>query len=69
MPLMHSERLADHERSVAGFERLGDPEATPFAIRHHDQIERFGRFTGRNAALGRESTEEEKAALQSGAGF
>ena len=69
MPLMHSESLAEQQKSVAEFERLGDPELTPFAARHRDQIARFGRFPGRNAALGRGSTDEEKAALRSGADF
>ena len=66
MPLMQSERLADQERSVAEFERLGDPELTPFAVRHHDQIECFRRFPWRNAALGRDSTEEEKEVIDRG---
>ena len=69
MPLMHSERLADQQRSVAEFERLGDPELTPVAVKHHEQIERFGRFPGRNSALGRVSTEEEREAIERGEVF
>ena len=34
-------------------------------LQHRDVIERFGRYPHRNAALGRESTEEEKAWLAS----
>ena len=38
------------------FATLGDPEVLDFARRHHDQIARFARFPGRNAALGRRTT-------------
>lgn len=69
MPLMHSERPDDQERSVAEFSRLGDPEVTRFAMRHRDQIARFGRFPGRNAALGRVSTEEEREVIERGEVF
>ena len=69
MPLMHSERLADQQRSVTELARLGDPELTPFAVKHHDQIELFGRFPGRNAALGRESTDEEQEVIERGEVF
>jgi len=64
MPLMHSEMLADQRRSVALYERLGLAEAADFAVRHHDQIARFGRFPGRNAALGRADTPEETEFLK-----
>ena len=69
MPLMHSEALADQQRCVAEFERLGNEDLTGFARRHHDQIASFGRFPGRNAALGRRTTDAEQAALDSGAAF
>ncbi|MDQ3144340.1 MAG: DUF924 domain-containing protein [Pseudomonadota bacterium] len=69
MPLMHSERLADQERALIEFERLGDAYVLDFARLHHDQIKRFGRFPGRNAALGRRSTEAEQRALDAGAAF
>ena len=69
MPLMHSEALADQQRCVAEFERLGNDNLTGFARRHHDQIAAFGRFPGRNAALGRRTTPEEQAALDSGVAF
>ena len=35
-----------------------------YAHRHHEIIERFGRFPHRNAALGRPSTPEELAFLE-----
>lgn len=69
MPLMHSEESEVQERSVAEFRKLGNPLNLDFAIQHHDQIARFGRFPGRNQALGRVSTPEERAALEAGAAF
>lgn len=64
MPLMHSENAGDQERSVALYEALGLAEAADFARRHRDQIARFGRFPGRNAALGRADTPEEAEFLK-----
>ena len=69
LPLMHSESLADQDRSLIEFARLGDPGIGDFVQKHHDQIARFGRFPGRNAALGRVSTEAETDALANGAAF
>lgn len=63
IPLMHSENLADQDRSVELYRALGLKEVLDFAIRHRDQIARFGRFPQRNAILGRESTDEEQAFL------
>ena len=65
MPLMHSEDIADQERSVALFEKL-NPELLKYAVTHRDIVARFGRFPHRNAALGRETTPEEKAFLAAG---
>lgn len=64
MPLMHSENLADQERSVALYRGLGMREVLDFAVRHRDQIARFGRFPQRNEALERENTEAEEAFLE-----
>ena len=69
MPFMHSEKLADQERSVALFTRLGIDQNTRFAREHHDLIARFGRFPHRNAALGRKTLPEEEAAVKEGAGW
>lgn len=69
MPLMHSEDPAVQDRSVAEFERLGDPLNLDFAREHRDQIARFGRFPGRNAALGRRTTGKEQRSLDAGAVF
>jgi uncharacterized protein (DUF924 family) len=68
-PLMHAESLDVQDESVAAFRRLVE-EASPdmrttfdsnlhYAVLHRKVIERFGRFPGRNAALGRDSTAEE----------
>lgn len=64
LPFEHSEDLADQEQSVALFAALGDAEWLDYAKRHRDIVARFGRFPHRNAALGRPSTPEEVAFLQ-----
>jgi uncharacterized protein (DUF924 family) len=70
MPFMHSEDLADQDRSFALFEahdaETGDPEMLKYAVLHRDIIHRFGRFPHRNAAFGRESTAEERLFLAEG---
>jgi uncharacterized protein (DUF924 family) len=53
MPFQHSEDIEDQRRSLALFTALGDPYQLGFARKHHDVIERFGRFPHRNAILGR----------------
>jgi uncharacterized protein (DUF924 family) len=67
MPLQHSENLADQERALAEFAALGDNEQARFAQLHHDQIVRFGRFPGRNVALGRRTSEAELGVIEEGA--
>ena len=62
MPLMHSERLADQERSLQLFTALGDDYLLGYAKKHHDIIEQFGRFPHRNAILGRAPRPAELAA-------
>lgn len=69
MPLMHSEDLAIQQRSLEEFQRLGDPLNLSFAQKHADQIRRFGRFPGRNQALGRVSSAEERAVIARGETF
>jgi len=64
MPLMHSEDLAVQEAALRLLERFSDPRPADFARRHRDVIARFGRFSDRNAVLGRVSSEEELAFLQ-----
>ena len=65
LPLEHSETLDDQEASVRLTAALDeDPAWHDYAVRHRDIIARFGRFPHRNAALGRESTPEERAFLE-----
>jgi uncharacterized protein (DUF924 family) len=65
LPFMHSESLADQERSVALNAAL-DANTQRFAVLHRDIVARFGRFPHRNAALGRRSTAEEQKYLDEG---
>ncbi len=72
MPLQHAEELSIQKESLRCFSSLVElsrkknPGNTPYfentlgyAQRHHDIIERFGRFPHRNAILNRPSTKEE----------
>ncbi len=60
MPFMHSEDLERQRRSVELFQALGgEDDATGYAVRHMEIIERFGRFPHRNEVLGRRTTPEE----------
>ncbi|HQZ44838.1 MAG TPA: DUF924 family protein [Usitatibacteraceae bacterium] len=68
LPFEHAEDLALQDRSIELFCAL---EAFPetrglagWARKHRVIVERFGRFPHRNAALGRESTQEELAFLK-----
>lgn len=69
LPLEHAEDIGLQRRSVSLFEALC-AEVSPeqrarfegfldYARRHHEVIERFGRFPHRNAALGRRDTPSE----------
>ena len=72
MPFEHSESLDDQDRSVslaATLEGESGRVYLDYAQRHRDVIARFGRFPHRNHALGRTSTPEEQAWLDSGGGF
>ena len=62
LPFEHSESLADQQRSLQLFTALGDDYLLGFAKKHHDVIERFGRFPHRNAMLGRSPRPAEVAA-------
>ncbi len=68
MPFEHSESAVDQAEAVRLIEeRLpSDPEMALHARAHQDIIRRFGRFPGRNAALGRHTTPEEAAFLAEG---
>jgi uncharacterized protein (DUF924 family) len=65
LPFQHSEAMADQERALELFARLGEG-ADRWARHHHEIIRRFGRFPHRNAALGRESTTTEREFLAEG---
>jgi uncharacterized protein (DUF924 family) len=75
LPFEHAEDLALQELSVTLYTALaaaheGFAEVLDYAERHRDVIRRFGRFPHRNAALGRASTAEEQAYLDTpGSGF
>jgi len=68
MPFMHSEDLADQERSVALLEKSA-LDNLPYALHHRDIIRRFSRFPHRNVILGRESTPDEQDYLDSSEAF
>ena len=62
MPFEHSESLADQNRSLQLFTALDDDYLLGYAKKHHDIIERFGRFPHRNKMLGRAPRPEELSA-------
>lgn len=69
MPFMHSEILADQERSVDLFKALGNENSEKYAIEHRDIVARFGRFPHRNRTLGRQSSAAEEVFLAGHKGF
>jgi len=68
LPFEHSELLADQRHCCVLMEPLAGYAETadvyPYALRHLEIIERFGRFPHRNAVLGRTSTPQEIAFLE-----
>ncbi|HSW09034.1 DUF924 family protein [Aquabacterium sp.] len=75
LPFEHAEDLAAQQQSLQLFGQLEQDEPTlaglqDWAHKHQVIVARFGRFPHRNAALGRPSTAEELAFLQTpGSGF
>ena len=69
MPLMHSENAEHQALSVRLFEAAQLQDNARFARHHQSIIQRFGRFPHRNAILGRQSSVEEQAYLNSSAAF
>jgi uncharacterized protein (DUF924 family) len=70
LPFEHAESRELQAVSLSCFEALGQEEALEYARQHAEVIARYGRFPSRNAALGRQSTPEEKEYLaQPGAGW
>jgi uncharacterized protein (DUF924 family) len=66
LPFMHSEKLADQELCLKLYRDYGNEDGIKYAEIHLDAIRRFGRFPHRNEILGRESSAEEIAYLNSG---
>jgi uncharacterized protein (DUF924 family) len=66
LPFEHSEAIADQERACALCAATGDADLLKWAQLHADIIRRFGRFPHRNTMLGRATTAEEQAFLDSG---
>jgi uncharacterized protein (DUF924 family) len=64
MPFMHSESPEVHRRAEVLFDRPGLEDNLAAELRHKAVIDRFGRYPHRNAALGRESTAQERAFLE-----
>ncbi len=74
MPFEHSESIDDQNESLRLFAALREDPlaggAWRWAVRHHEIVERFGRFPHRNEMLGRESTAQEREFLkQPGSSF
>ena len=63
---MHSEEIEDQDYCVELCRALGNEDNLKYAEIHADIIRRFGRFPHRNPVLGRETTPQEKAFLDSG---
>lgn len=64
LPYMHSESTLIQRQAVTLFSQPGLEGNLDFALRHKAVIDRFGRYPHRNAALGRVSSAEEIAFLQ-----
>ena len=70
LPFMHSEDINDQQYCLDIYNKAGDEDGADYARRHMELIEKYGRFPHRNAILGRKSTPEELAYLNTeGAGF
>lgn len=66
VPFMHSEEIEDQDYCVELCRALGDQDNLKYAEIHAEIIRRFGRFPHRNPVLGRDTTPEERAFLESG---
>jgi uncharacterized protein (DUF924 family) len=66
LPFMHSEDLEDQLSCVELCGKLGNESNLKYAEIHAEVIRRFGRFPHRNPVLGRETSAEEQAFLESG---
>jgi uncharacterized protein (DUF924 family) len=66
MPFMHSERLTDQDHCVRLFKERMPGDNVLHARAHREIIRRFCRFPYRNEALGRRSSDAERAFLDGG---
>jgi uncharacterized protein (DUF924 family) len=64
MPYMHSESRIVHREAERLFTELGLQSNLDFERRHKAIVDRFGRYPHRNDMLGRTSSDEERAFLQ-----
>ena len=64
MPYMHSESRQIHVLAEQLFSSAGLEDNFRAELQHKAIVDRFGRYPHRNRALGRESTDEERAFLQ-----
>jgi uncharacterized protein (DUF924 family) len=66
LPFMHSELLADQDRSMMLHKAFDDMKQLRYAALHRDIIVKFGRFPHRNQAMGRDTTPAEQEFLSAG---
>ncbi|KQU62321.1 hypothetical protein ASG67_04310 [Sphingomonas sp. Leaf339] len=64
LPLMHAEDATTQDLCVEKYAALGRENNLAFARDHRTVIQRFGRFPGRNDALGRDSSDAERRYLE-----
>ena len=70
LPYEHAEDLDVQNECVRLYTALGGAGWMEFVIKHQEIVQQFGRFPHRNAVLGRQSTPEELAFMEShGRGF
>lgn len=69
LPFMHSESKIVHEQALMLYQSLGNEDTLDYEVEHKAIIDRFGRYPHRNEQLGRQSTAEEIAFLETHAGF
>ena len=66
LPFQHAEDMAAQDEGLDIYRQGATQDAYFYALVHADVIRRFGRFPHRNTALGRETTEAERAYLATG---
>lgn len=66
MPYMHCEDIEAQNTCCDIFRAVGNQDGYYYALVHMDAIRRFGRFPHRNTILGRTTTPQEQAYMDSG---